>query len=159
MSDKTTLHLIDTCSLVNVRDVYGDSGVLWDKIFTEIEAGRLKTVRQVAGELERRFPIIHLKLKPYRKKLIIPDGDAYRPEVIAEIRAIQAAHPSLYRLLGAQNPADPWLISVGKHLNGVVVTDEKVAGAKHRSKIPWVCKNRNVGCVSGLRYFELLGYP
>src|SRR5580658_3012558 len=113
MSGKQTLHLIDTCVLVNVRDVHADSGVLWDKIFVEIEADRLKTVRHVSEELERRFPDVHLKVKPYRKKLIIADADTYRPEVIAEIRAVQIAHPSLYRRLGTKNPADPWLIGVG----------------------------------------------
>lgn len=159
MSGKDPIHLIDTCTLVNIRDVHGDSSELWEKIFTEIEADRLKTVRHVTGEIERRFPGIHLKLKPYRQKLIIPDADTYHSEVIAEIRAIQAAHPLLYRRLTQQNPADPWLIGVGKYLDGVVITDERVAGPKHKRKIPWVCQNRNVGFVTGPHYFASLGYP
>jgi len=44
------------------------------------------------------------------------------------------------------------LIATAKAMDAVVVTDEKIAGPKDKSKIPYVCKARNVGCMSGKQY-------
>jgi hypothetical protein len=122
-----------------------------------IEVGRIKTVRQVYGELERKFPDIHKRLKPFRADLLVGDGEMFHPDVIAEVRAIHAQHPKLYDVLGVGNPADPFLIGVGKHTGAIVVTDERSAGKGHRSKIPYVCTQRNVGWTPRLDFFRAVG--
>lgn len=158
MSTDAVLHLIDTCSLVNVRDVHHDSEQIWDAICNDIEGGGLKTVRQVCDELERRFPDVYNRLKPQKKLLLIPDSDLYALDSVAEIRAIHRAHPKLYNQFGTGNPADPFLIAIAKTQSGVVVTDEKANGKGHKSKIPFVCAGRNVGCTSGPKYLKGLGF-
>jgi Domain of unknown function (DUF4411) len=151
------LHLIDTCVLVNVRDIHKDSKKVWDAVISEIEGDRLKSVRQVMDELERRFPEVHKKLKPHKKRLLIPDGDLYTLDVIAEMREIQRHHPRLINPLNGGNPADPFLIAAAKSHMAVVVTDERANGPKHKDRIPFVCTNRNVGWISGDGYFKTLG--
>ena len=52
------------------------------------------------------------------------DALTYSPGAVAELRAILAQHQGLYNPIGGTNSADPFLISVAKELNAVVVTDE-----------------------------------
>jgi hypothetical protein len=140
------VHLIDTCALVNIRDIYNDSELIWSAVRKQISEGRLKTVRQVYEELARRFQPVHARLKDLRRVFLVPDGDLYGADVIAEVRAIHQHHPKLYDLLGGGNPADAILIAAAKALGAIVVTDEKTDGHGHRSRIPFVCTSRNVGC-------------
>ena len=149
--------MIDTCSLVNIRDVHKDSEIIWKAIFAEIEAGRLKTVRHVSDELERRFPDVFKRIEPFKKTFLIPDVELYSAEVIAEIRDIQTHHPGLINPLRGANSADPFLIAASKFRSAVLVTDEKPNGPKHKYKIPYVCTNRNVGWTSGVLYLKGLG--
>jgi hypothetical protein len=157
MSTNAPVHFVDTCSLVNVRDLNGDSEQIWDRLCEEIENGRLKTVRQVCEELERRFPDVHKRFKPQKKIFLVSDGDLYAPDAVVEIRAIQKAHPKLYNPFGTGNPADPFLIAAAKTQSGIVVTDEKTNGKGYKSKIPYVCTGRNVGCTSRVQYLKLIG--
>ena len=150
-------YLVDTCVWVNIRDEHGDSQEIWDVCFTLIEADRVKTVRPVYEELERRFPDVHARLKPFRSQLIVPDAIMFHPDAVAEMRAVHAQHPKLYDALGTRNPADPFLISTAKQMNAIVVTDERAAGKAHKTKIPYVCTQRNVGWVDRLGFFKAAG--
>jgi hypothetical protein len=151
------LYLIDTCVLVNIRDVHKNSSKVWDAFVSQVEADKLKSVRQVLEELERRWPDVYKRLKPLKKTILIPDGDLYSSDVITEIREIQRLHPGLINPLAGGNPADPFLISVAKSKLAIVVTDEKSKGKNHKSKIPFVCTNRNVGWIDGNGYWKGLG--
>lgn len=157
MSDSPTIYLIDTCVLVNIRDVHSDSEEIWVKVRGEITSGRLKTVRHCFDELKRRFPPVFARLKDLRKDFLIADADIYTADVVSEIRAIHVAHPGLYDQLGTGNPADPFLIAAAKFKSGIVVTDEKSAGAGYKSRIPYVCTNRNVGWSAGVAYLRSIG--
>jgi Domain of unknown function (DUF4411) len=150
--------MIDTCSLVNIRDIHNDSEKIWGAVIIEIEAGRLKTVRHVADELSRRFPEIYRRFKACKREFLVPDSALYSTEAILEIREIQKHHPGLINPLGGGNPADPFLIATAKLSSAIVVTDERSTGPRHKSKIPFVCMNRNVGWLPGLDYLKGLGY-
>lgn len=157
MVSNSPLFLIDTCTLVNIRDLHDDSDTVWDAIRAEIKDDRLKSVRQVTEELAHRFPKVYRRVKDLRKQLLVPDADLYTGEVIAEVRAIHQHHPTLYDRLGGGNPADPMLIAVAKTKLGIVVTDEKMIGPGYKSRIPYVCTSRNVGCTSRLPYLKQIG--
>jgi hypothetical protein len=96
-------------------------------------------------------------VKPFKKGILMPDSDLYAADVIAEIREIQKHHPGLINPLAGGNPADPFLIAVAKSHLGAVITDEKSAGPGYKSRIPFVCTNRNVGWTPGARYLKGLG--
>ena len=143
--------------MVNVRDVYKNSPKVWDALAAQIECDNLKSVRHVLEELERRWPDIYKRVKPFKKGILMPDSDLYAADVIAEIREIQKHHPGLINPLAGGNPADPFLIAVAKSHLGVVITDEKSKGPGYKSRIPFVCTNRNVGWIPGNGYLKGLG--
>jgi len=139
MSNKSDItYIVDTNVLVNIRDKHGNSAHLWDLITKEIEAGPLKTVRQVVVELQRRFPDIYARIKRLVKVFVVSDAVLYDAEVVTEIQLIQNDHERLYDLYASGNPADPFLIAVAKKIGGIVVTDEKKDGPKHQRRIPYV---------------------
>jgi hypothetical protein len=111
----------------------------------------------VLTELEERFFPIYRRLKDLKWQFLVPDSTLYALDVVAEVRAIHRDHPTLYDVLGIGNPADPLLIGVAKNCNGIVVTDEKSSGKRHKSKIPFVCTGRNVGWSSGPNYLRSIG--
>jgi hypothetical protein len=150
-------YLVDTCVWVNIRDEHDDSQEIWDTCFILIEAGFLKTVQPVYKELEKKFPDIHGRLKPFRAQLLVPDAIMFHADAVTEMRAIHAQHPKLYDVLGAGNPADPFLVSTAKQMNAIVVTDERSVGKAHKTKIPYVCTQRNVGWVDRLGFFKAAG--
>lgn len=152
-----TTYLVDTCVWVNIRDADGDSDQIWEQIFILIKAGRVKTVRQVMDELSKRWPDIYKRLKPFKRNILVPDQITYSAEVAAELRALQVQHPELYDQLGSNNPADPFLIAVAKFQSDVVVTDERSKGKKHTHKIPYVCTQRNVGCINRNGFYDAVG--
>jgi hypothetical protein len=151
-------HLIDTSVLVNFQAQYGDSENAWPTLIKEIKAGRLKTVRHVWDELKCKFPEIHKRVKDHRKDFVIPDATLYSEEAVAELQQVQQHHGKLINELGNGNPADPFLIAAAKAMSVIVVTDEKASGHGHRHCIPFVCKSRNVGCMSGKDYLNGLGF-
>jgi hypothetical protein len=53
------------------------------------------------------------------------------------------------------NPADPWLIALGKHYGYTVVSDER--GATNLAKIPGVCNDLGVRCVDRHAFASELG--
>ena len=148
---------MDTCVLVNIRDIHNDSDEIWQAVRASIQADQTKTVRHVFDELKNRFPPIHSRLKDLRKQFLISDADTYDDHVKAEIRAINQAHQGLYSQLGSANSADPFLIAVAKAKSAIVVTDEKTSGPKHKFKIPYVCKSRNVGHANRIDYLKAIG--
>jgi hypothetical protein len=149
--------LIDTSALVNIRDEHGDSQDIWVRVTNAVIAGRLKTVRQVWEELERRFPDVADRLKAYKKAFIVTDDVTYSDAVITEVRDLNRNHRKLWNPVGGQNPADPILIAVAKDLNVVVVTDEKRSGKGFQRRIPYVCVQRNVGCTDRLDFLRKIG--
>src|ERR1700730_1494851 len=84
----------------------------------------------------------------------MPDSDLYATGFISGIREIQKHHAGLINPLVGGNPADPFLIAVPKSHLGVVITDEKSKGPGYKSRIPFVCTNRNVGWIPGNEYLK-----
>ena len=150
--------LVDTCALVNFEAQFGDSENFWPAVIKEITDGRLKTIRHVWDEIKRKFPPIHAKLKAHRKMFVVSDTVLYDQIAVGEVRIIQQYHGNLIDQLGTGNPADPFLIAAAKSMGACVITDEKTSGPRHKSRIPYVCKARNVKCKSGADYLVELGF-
>lgn len=149
--------LVDTSVLVNIRDVHGNSADIWLAVTNGIVAGRVRTIRQVWGELESRFPDIAHRLKGYKRQFVLSDDQTYAQGVVDEVRALNQSHRNLWNPVGGRNPADPFLIAVAKDMNIVVVTDEKKQGSGFQRRIPYICTQRNVGCTDRLDFLRKLG--
>jgi hypothetical protein len=127
-----------------------DSNLIFAGIIQGIQAGRVKTVRQVAsGELkkwEEAFEALH----PHRGAFEIEAARQYCEEVQELIEKVNARAPDLYERYGGKNPdpADPWLIAVAKNYGYTLVTDENPNSPK---RIPMVCDfpELKCRCISG----------
>jgi hypothetical protein len=158
LTSGNSIRIVDTCVFVNIRDIHGDSEEIWKAVIGEINRGTVKTVRQTWEELQDIFPDIYARLKKYRKLILIPDAELYAAEAIAELREIRRHHPKLINGLGVGNPADPFLIAAAKCCGGMVVTDEGKKGKGFKKKIPYVCLNRNVGCLDSVDWLKEMGF-
>lgn len=149
--------LVDTSVLVNIRDVHGDSAEIWLAVRNGIISGKVRTIRQVWGELESRWPDIAARLQGYKKQFVLPDDQTYTVGVVTEVQFLNQNHRRLWSVMGGRNPADPLLIGVAKDLGVIVVTDERSRGPKHQRRIPYVCTQRNVGWTDRVDFLRKLG--
>lgn len=134
-------YLLDTDVLGHIQDD-PDSTRIFEEIIEGIEAGRVKTVRQVLDEL-KRFDEAYSKLSPVRAKFEIEPSRQFCSEVSEVIECIADLKPSLFEQFGGKNPdpADPWLIAVAKVHGFTVVTDERPNSPK---RIPMVCDRSDI---------------
>jgi len=79
--------------------------------------------------------------------------------MIQEVVTLAGEIAADYRLMRKPhmpgNPADPWLIALGKHYGYTVVTDER--GANDLAKIPGVCNALGVRCIDRHAFASELG--
>src|SRR5438128_463232 len=96
-------YLLDVDVLAHIQR-RSDSNLIFEGIIAGIEAGRVKTVRQIAsGELkkwEEAFEALH----PYHDNFEIETTRQYCEEVQALIDIVNAKAPDLYERYGGKNP-------------------------------------------------------
>ncbi len=121
------------------------------------EAGLVKTVRQVFGELKKHKEA-HKILKPHEKHLLLPTEIQYCPEVQAKLEIVKKEAGHLWQQVGGKNPdpADPWLIAVAAAHGYTLVTDENQFST---AKIPAACKlpDLKCNCISGPHFLLQVG--
>jgi hypothetical protein len=154
--DKSTKYLIDTDVLAHIQQ-RKDSKSIYDGIIGQAALGKLKTVRQVFDEL-KRHKTQHAILSPHRKDFEVPIAEQMTEAVSEIIDWLQKNTPWLCAWTGAKNPdpADPWLIAVGKVYGYTLVTNESAFSSV---KIPHACKLPHVGCrcINGAHYLLEVG--
>lgn len=127
-----------------------DSNLIFAGIIEGIEAGRVKTVRQVASGELKKWTEAYAALHPYREAFEIATSQQYCDDVQLLIDKINELAPDLYERYGGKNPdpADPWLIAVAKLHGFTLVTDENPYS---RKRIPMVCDfpELKCRCISG----------
>lgn len=137
------IHLIDTDVLEHVR-FRPDSAELYQGLIALAQAGKLKTIRQVFGELKKHKEAYKI-LRPHEKDFLIPIEVQYCAEVRAKLEFVKTEAGHLWQQVGGKNPdpADPWLIAVAAAHGYTLVTDES---QKSGAKIPAACKSTNLKC-------------
>lgn len=155
MPDDDQVYLIDTDVLVHI-DNRRDSAHIYDGLIKLAGRLKLRTVRQVFGELQR-FPSAYSALKEHRETFQILARQQYDSRVSEFIEIIGNKMP-LWEQTGAKNPdsADPWLVAVAATYRYTVVTDESDLSPV---KIPAACKlpEINCRCISGPHYLIKFG--
>jgi uncharacterized protein DUF4411 len=121
------------------------------------EAGRVKTVRQVFGELKKHKEA-HKILKPHEKKFVLQIESQYSAEVQRKLELVKKEAGHLWQPIGGKNPdpADPWLIAVASAYGYNLVTDENQFST---TKIPAACQlpNLKCRCISGPHFLIEVG--
>jgi hypothetical protein len=149
-------YLLDTDVFVRICEL-AEMQKIFDSIIAMAAAGRVNTIRQVFGEL-KKWPIALGMLKPHRSTLEIEAKTQYTIEVQAIVDELGNKAPWLWEQTGTGNPdpADPWLVALGKTLGYTVVTNE---GQRKEKRIPAACRFPTIDCrcISGPHFLVEVG--
>ena len=152
MAEPDGRYVVDTDALVHIREM-PESDAIYDAIVNLVIAGTVQTVDQVFDEL-KRWPDIRDRFLPHKNVMVVADQYA-NEEVFSEAGFISENYDLFDDFHGSNpDPADPWLIAVGKVHNMTVVSDENPRSPK---KIPQVSIARGAQCISGPEFLELVG--
>lgn len=137
-------YLLDVDVLAHIQR-RPDSNFIFEGIVEGIEAGRVKTVRQVASGEMKKWKEAFAALHPHHANFELTAEQQYCMEVKSLIDTVNDLAPDLYEPFGGKNPdpADPWLIAVARHYGFTLVTDEN---PNSRTKIPMVCDYPELKC-------------
>jgi hypothetical protein len=141
-----TIYSIDTSSIFRwYIEVYPPSifAGLRDRIEELIEAGRLRSPKAVLDEIKPGDDC-H-KWSKAQSKLFLDETTAVQQIV----RGLMATHHDPAKPHKGINGADPFVIALAKNggADWTVVADEHPGSLENR-KIPFVCKQENVPCIS-----------
>lgn len=142
------VYLIDTSAWINI-DERSDSQDVWQLIVALLEKGRIVACAQVLAEL-RDNPMYETRLKPHEQALQAGDRSSDNPDYLRYVGRITYEHPGMSKARGWKTPADSYVIALAELEGYVVVADENM---RHRNrKIPGVCENRGIRCLSSSEF-------
>lgn len=145
MANGQRTYVIDTSCLTHI-DRQPNANAIWDTVIRLIEAGRLKTVQEVMGELKNVDATSHARLKDYRGQFVL----GMSIELFVEAGRISHTYTRMSRPYHRNDSADPWLVAVAKLEGYVVVTDELPS----KQRIPVVCGREGVECMNLVQFIE-----
>jgi len=136
-------YLLDTDVFVRICELE-EKQEIFDSIIELAKLARVKTIRQVFGEL-RKWPVSLGMLKPYRSIIEIESKYEFTTEMQEIMEEIGNKAKWLWEQTGTGNPdpADPWLIGIAKTLGYTVVTNE---GQRREKRIPAACRFPTINC-------------
>jgi hypothetical protein len=139
---------IDTSSLIEAWhrqypiDIF--SG-LWERLDDMIDSGLLRAADEVRIELEKKDDelLAWARDRPQLFRELDEDVQVYTAEVLS-------LHPLLVQNGRGRHAADPWVIGLARAEDLVVVTNEVRTHNSLRPRIPDVCYQLGVRCISVL---------
>lgn len=163
--DEYICYVIDTSSLIEMKDKYPRDVSLFKPIWENVEKlcrnGRLIAPIEVLKEIEQGDDELKRWSKNRRKIFIKPDESQF-----AKISEILNTFSFLAKSEKLGPNADPWVIALAVEKNEegqkvlfpnkyIVVTEESKTKP---NKIPAVCKNYNIECVNLIELFRREGW-
>lgn len=150
MADTPVRYSIDTSALIHgwVRAYPPDViPALWDRLDGLIAEGRLLASREVLYELERKADDLHAWCKE-REAMFVEIDDAIQ----VHMATVMGKYPKLVDTAKGKSGADPFVIALAMAHNPVltVVTEEK-GGSASSPRIPYVCQQEDLRCISLLQ--------
>jgi hypothetical protein len=140
---------IDTSAWLNIES-RSDCEDVWRIIVALIERGRIVVCAQVIDEM--RNNLIWARLQQYEVALRAGDEKSDDPEYLQHVGKITHDFPSMSRATGRKTPADPYVVALAEREQYVVVADE--SNKRPNRKIPGVCKQRGVRCITLAEFIE-----
>ena len=139
------VYLIDTSAWFDI-DARSDSEDIWLLIVALIEQGRIVACAPVLGEL-RADPVYKSRLKPYEAALQAGDRNSDDIAYLQHVGKVTHAHPAMSKATGSKTPADPYIVALAE-LDGYVVVTRATRMIKPNRKIPGVCQQRGIRCLT-----------
>lgn len=155
------VYLLDANTYIHAKNLYYSFDICpayWDWLDKEFNSGRITSIDMVAEELKAGNDELVQWVKD-RPKHLLPCDDADTQLVLADITndLMQGDYNPQNRdaFLGS---ADPWIIAKAKVLGAVVVSHEsRITQQGKKIKIPNVCEQYGVGCISTFQLLRKLG--
>lgn len=157
MAAPVVCYSIDTSALIHgwVRAYPPDViPALWDRLDALIADGRLLASREVLIELEKKADDLHAWCKQ-RGAMFVDIDDAIQAHMVT----VMGRYPKLVDTTKGKSGADPFVLALAMAHNPVltVVTEEK-GGSASSPKIPYVCQQEDVRCISLLQFIRQEGW-
>lgn len=127
---------------------------IWRQLEQLIEAGELRATEEILSEVAKKDDEV-LEWAEARKTELFVDLDE---AVQRRARVILAAFPKLIDTRSGRSGADPFVIALAAEHECAVVTGEQRSGSLKRPKIPDVCRELAVPCISLLDLIREQGW-
>lgn len=121
---------------------------LWKQFETIIQEGLVRATELVLHELERKDDAV-LSWAKSQEQLFLQVDNKIQHHVIN----IMNKYPRLISEGGNANSADPFVIALAKQYSLTVITAE-IEGSEKKPKIPYICKQENIGCIDLLSFIR-----
>ena len=138
---------LDTSALIDGLERYYPSATfagLWEAIDALIDSGRFFASAEVWEEIKKKDESVKQWANPRKDKLFVLTD----PDTAAEVRTILETFPRMVMNGGRRNRADPFVVAVARLRGATVVTGEGHDGSGNRPKIPFVCQQLKIPCVT-----------
>jgi hypothetical protein len=142
-----TLYSFDTSALIDGLERYYPANIfdgLWQAVDSLISDGRFFASTEVWEEIKKKDESVKKWAEPRRSDVFI-DTDATTTK---EVQKILDKFPRLVMSGGRRNRADPFVVAVASLRKATVVTGEGSDGTMNKPKIPYVCQQLNIPCVT-----------
>ena len=152
-------YIFDTSSLRVLGNYYPDRfPMFWERFEAAIEAGTVRSVREVFNELQRQSTNVWLWEWARQHRAFFaqpgPEETAFVARIF-EVAHFQALVGERQSLLG-QPVADPFLVAAAQVLEGCVITEEKLR--PNAAGIPNFCAHFDVDCTNVEGFLERHGW-
>ena len=150
------VHSFDTSVLINGRRDLLPPVVFvtaWQNIEQMIAAGGVRCVDVVRDELDARDDEVSRWAKSQTGLFV-----ALSEELQQATRDVLRAHPRLVGIGGRRSGADPFVIALAMVHGGVVVTEETASGRLEKPRIPDVCEDLGVPCLTLVQFVQSQGW-
>ncbi len=116
-------------------------------------AGNLLVPEEVYEELKAQDDDLLAWVKQRSSVIVVPTGRA----VMLEARAVLADHEGLTKAGTGRGMADPFVIALAR-LKGCPVVTQEQGGSANKPRIPFVCRRREISCLSMLEVIRREGW-
>jgi hypothetical protein len=124
------------------RDVFPS---LWTRIEGQIVAANIIASEEVYVELAKKDDELHKWIQAHKQMLVPPEESIQQ-----RVAVLLVKYPRLVDTLKGRSQADPFVIATAAERAAIVVTGESF-GTADRPRIPFVCQNEGLRCISFLQ--------
>lgn len=126
---------------------------LWDRVEGLASEGRLLVPEEVYAELGHHHDAAYAWMKERKDALVVPTDAG----IAMKVRGVLAASPRLVMEGSTRNRADPFVVATAELRGSAVVTGER-GGTERSPKIPSVCRDRGIPCMTFLEMVQVEGW-
>jgi len=127
---------------------------VWEQIDDLISSGDLRSPEEVLRELAKKDDEVHKWARRREKQLFVQ----LDTELQRAVTAILGKHVNLVKAQKTRSVADPFVIGLAQINSCAVVTAERASGSLNRPKIPDVCRDLGIECISLLELLRRCGF-